>query len=140
MPVGDVLVGNAGGDVEHDNAALAVDVVAVAQTTELLLASGIPDVELDLTVVLCASCQRGVCFAESEELTVVKPRGWTSTPSVAMYFFSNSPVKWRLTKVVCDDSIRVSHGSYAIDVVEGREHRGHHRDCPAKRASRRMQT
>jgi hypothetical protein len=29
VPVGDVLVGNAGGDVEHDDAALAVDVVAI---------------------------------------------------------------------------------------------------------------
>lgn len=52
MPVGDVLVGDAGSDVEHDDTALAVDVVAIAKTAELLLASGIPDVELDLTEVL----------------------------------------------------------------------------------------
>lgn len=57
MPVGNVLVGNAGCDIEHDDTALAVDVVAVAKATELLLAGGIPDVELNLTVVLCKSCQ-----------------------------------------------------------------------------------
>ena len=43
---------------------------------------------------------------------MVKPRGWTSTPSVAMYFFSNSPVKWRLTKVVCG-GLLVAHFSRA---------------------------
>lgn len=52
MPVGDVLVGDAGSDVEHDDTALAVDVVAIAETAELLLAGGVPDVELDLTEVL----------------------------------------------------------------------------------------
>jgi len=52
VPVGDVLVGDARGDVEHDDTALAVDVVAVTETTELLLASGVPDIELDLTKVL----------------------------------------------------------------------------------------
>ena len=30
----------------------------------------------------------------------MNPSGWTSTPRVAMYFFSNSPVRCRLTKVV----------------------------------------
>lgn len=52
MPVGDVLVGDTGGHIEHDDAALAVDVVAIAQTTELLLSSGIPHIELDGTQVL----------------------------------------------------------------------------------------
>ena len=33
-------------------------------------------------------------------LLVWKTRGCTSTPRVATYFFSNSPVKWRFTKVV----------------------------------------
>lgn len=47
MPVGDVLVCNARGDVEHDDAALAVDVVAIAEAAELLLARRVPDVELD---------------------------------------------------------------------------------------------
>jgi len=52
VPVGDVLVGDTRGDVEHDDTALAVDVVTVAKTTELLLSSGVPDIELDLTKVL----------------------------------------------------------------------------------------
>lgn len=54
VPVGNVLVGDAGSDVKHDDAALAVDVVTITETTELLLTGGIPDVELDLTVVLQA--------------------------------------------------------------------------------------
>lgn len=52
MPVGDVLVGYTGGDIEHDDATLAVDVVAIAEATELLLAGRIPDVELDGAEVL----------------------------------------------------------------------------------------
>lgn len=52
MPVGDVLVGDAGCDVKHDDTALAVDVVTVTQTTELLLACGVPNIELNLAKVL----------------------------------------------------------------------------------------
>ena len=52
MPVGDVLVGDTRCHIEHDDAALAVDVVAVTKATELLLSSGVPDIELDLTKVL----------------------------------------------------------------------------------------
>ena len=52
MPVGDVLVGDAGSDIEHDDAALSVDVVTVAETTELLLAGSVPDIEGDLAEVL----------------------------------------------------------------------------------------
>ena len=52
MPVGDVLVGNTGSNIEHDDTTLAVDVVAITETTELLLTSSIPDIELDSTVVL----------------------------------------------------------------------------------------
>ena len=51
VPVGNVLVGDTGGDVKHDDAALTVNVVAVAEAAELLLTSGIPDLELDLTKV-----------------------------------------------------------------------------------------
>lgn len=45
MPVGDVLVGDTGGNVEHDDTALALDIVAVAKTTKFLLTGGIPDIE-----------------------------------------------------------------------------------------------
>lgn len=51
MPVGNVLVGDTRGDIEHDDTAIAVDVVTITQTTELLLSSGIPDVELELAKV-----------------------------------------------------------------------------------------
>ena len=47
VPVGYVLVGDAGGHVEHDDTALSLDVVTIPKTTELLLTGGIPDVEAD---------------------------------------------------------------------------------------------
>jgi hypothetical protein len=52
MPVGNVLVGDAGCHVEHDDAALAVDVVTITETAKLLLSCRVPDVELNLTKVL----------------------------------------------------------------------------------------
>lgn len=53
MPVGNVLVGNSRCHVKHDDTALAVDVVSIAKTTELLLSSSVPHIELDLSQVLC---------------------------------------------------------------------------------------
>jgi hypothetical protein len=52
MPVGDVLVCDAGCHVEHDDTALSVDVVSIAETAELLLTSCVPNIELDLAEVL----------------------------------------------------------------------------------------
>jgi hypothetical protein len=52
VPVGDVLVGDTGSDIEHDDAALAVDIVSITKTSELLLSCGIPDIELDVAQVL----------------------------------------------------------------------------------------
>ena len=52
MPVGDVLVGNSGRNVEHDNTTLAVDIVSITQTSELLLSGSIPDIELNVAQVL----------------------------------------------------------------------------------------
>lgn len=52
MPVGNVLVSDSRGYVEHDDTALAVDVVTITETTELLLAGSIPYIELDLAEVL----------------------------------------------------------------------------------------
>jgi hypothetical protein len=52
VPVGNVLVGNARSDVKHDDTALAVDVVSITETAELLLACSVPDIELDLAEVL----------------------------------------------------------------------------------------
>ena len=69
VPVGDVLVGDAGSDIEHDDAALSVDVVAITKTTELLLSSGVPDIELDLTKVLG-------CVLVAVCLRIVRLAGW----------------------------------------------------------------
>lgn len=55
MPVGNVLVCDTRRHVEHDDAAVAVNIVTIAKTTELLLAGGIPDIELDGAQVLCLS-------------------------------------------------------------------------------------
>jgi hypothetical protein len=52
VPVGDVLVGDAGSNIKHDDTALSVDVVSISETTELLLTGGIPDVKGDLAEVL----------------------------------------------------------------------------------------
>jgi hypothetical protein len=52
VPVGDVLVGDTGCDVEHDDTAVAVDIVSITKTSELLLSCGIPDIELDVAQVL----------------------------------------------------------------------------------------
>lgn len=52
MPVGNVLVGDTGGHIEHDHTALAVDIVTISETTELLLTSSVPHVELNGTQVL----------------------------------------------------------------------------------------
>lgn len=45
MPVGHVLVGDTGCHIEHDDPALALDIVSIAEPTKLLLAGGVPDVE-----------------------------------------------------------------------------------------------
>mmetsp|Transcript_81441 Transcript_81441/g.141411 ORF Transcript_81441/g.141411 Transcript_81441/m.141411 type:complete len:222 (+) Transcript_81441:167-832(+) len=51
MPVRHVLVGDAGGDIEHDYRALALDVVAVAQATKLFLTGSVPNVEAQRTAI-----------------------------------------------------------------------------------------
>ncbi len=52
MPVWDVLVGDTGCDVKHDDAALSIDVVTITETAELFLTGSVPNVELNLTQVL----------------------------------------------------------------------------------------
>ena len=52
MPVGDVLVGDARCNIKHDYTALSVYIVSIAETTKLLLTSGIPDIELNLAQIL----------------------------------------------------------------------------------------
>jgi hypothetical protein len=69
VPVGNVLVCDTRGNIEHDDTALAVDVVAITETTELLLSSGVPDIELDLTKVLG-------CVLVAVCLRIVRLAGW----------------------------------------------------------------
>jgi hypothetical protein len=52
VPVGNVLVGDSGSHIEHDDTTLSVDVVTVSETTELLLPCSVPDIEGDITEVL----------------------------------------------------------------------------------------
>ena len=77
MPVGNVLVGDTRGDIEHDDTALAVDVVTITETTKLLLTCGVPNIELDLAEVLSQALAVGAFHpsTEGENRTVVKPRG-----------------------------------------------------------------
>jgi hypothetical protein len=51
VPVGNVLVGDAGSNIKHDDTALAVDVVPITETTEFLLTGSIPHIELKLAKV-----------------------------------------------------------------------------------------
>jgi len=51
VPVGNVFVCDARGDIEHDDGALPLNVVTIAETTELLLASCVPGVEANGTEV-----------------------------------------------------------------------------------------
>jgi len=51
MPVGNIPVGNTGGNVKHDDSTLSLNVISITQATELLLTSGIPYVEADGTIV-----------------------------------------------------------------------------------------
>lgn len=76
MPVGNVLVGDSGSNVEHDDTALAVDVVPITQTSKLLLSRGIPDIELDVAQVLsCVKHAREEFDGGGGGHTVLNPRG-----------------------------------------------------------------
>lgn len=52
MPGWDVLVGDTGSDIKHDDTALAVDVVSISESTKLFLTGSIPDIKLNRTQVL----------------------------------------------------------------------------------------
>ena len=49
MPVGNIFVGYTGGNVKHDNGALALDVITISETSELFLASCVPNIESEMT-------------------------------------------------------------------------------------------
>ena len=60
MPTGDTFVGDSGGDIKHDDTTLALNVIAITETTKLFLTSGIPHVKADGTKV--GSELKGVNF------------------------------------------------------------------------------
>ena len=93
MPVRNVLVGDPGGDVEHDDSALTLDVISIAETTKFFLSGRVPNIkaysaEVGLEfegVDLDTECSyTHPCKRESQH------RNRSYSP---MYFFSNSPVK-----------------------------------------------
>ena len=45
MPIGDIFVGDSRGDIKHDDTTLALNVIAIAETTKLFLTRGIPNVK-----------------------------------------------------------------------------------------------
>jgi hypothetical protein len=45
VPVGYILISDPGRNVKHDDPALSLDVISIAETTKLLLSSSVPDVE-----------------------------------------------------------------------------------------------
>lgn len=51
VPVGNVLVGDTRGNIEHEDTTLSLNVVSISKATKLLLSSGIPNVEADGTEV-----------------------------------------------------------------------------------------
>ena len=105
VPVGYVLVRDAGGDVEHDDTTLALDVVAIAETTKFLLTGGIPYVEADRAEVggegervhfdTEGGCSDAVAQSSNQCTARGISRSATRLIHIPMYFFSNSPVKWR---------------------------------------------
>lgn len=92
MPIWNVLVGDTGGNIKHDDTALAVDIVSITEASKLLLSCSIPDIKLDVSKVL-PNVNDFIRILWVGHHTVLNARGCTSTPRVAMYFFSNSPVK-----------------------------------------------
>lgn len=51
MPVRHVLVCDTGCNVKHDDTTLALNIIAISEATEFLLAGGIPHVEADCAKV-----------------------------------------------------------------------------------------
>ena len=51
VPLGDVLVGDSSGDIEHDDGGLSTNVVTFSKSTEFLLSGGVPQGKLDWSMV-----------------------------------------------------------------------------------------
>ncbi len=51
VPLGDVLVGDTGSDIEHEDGGIGTNVVSLTKTSEFLLAGSVPQGQLDGAVV-----------------------------------------------------------------------------------------
>ena len=51
VPFGDILVGDPGGHIEHDDGGMGANIISFPETSELLLSGSIPDSQLDGSVV-----------------------------------------------------------------------------------------
>ena len=83
----------------YDQLLTDLDVISVSQPAELLLASSVPHVEPDGAPV-SVEHQRMDLTSNVKKMSSARDLWLTSTPRVATYFFSNSPVRCLLTKVV----------------------------------------
>lgn len=108
MPIGHVLVRDLGRDVEHDDAALTLDVVTVSKAAKLFLTCRVPDIEADGAKVGvegkrvnfdteggCTGGEKSSEGRESGRADVCAIRSVRRIHSSKAYahFFSNSPVK-----------------------------------------------
>ena len=50
VPLWNVLIGDSGADIEHDDTAVSTNVITISETTKLFLTGGIPHVEANLTL------------------------------------------------------------------------------------------
>jgi hypothetical protein len=51
VPLGNVFVGDSSGDIKHEDSGIGSNVVSLSESAQLLLASGIPNTQLDWSVV-----------------------------------------------------------------------------------------
>lgn len=49
VPLWNILIGDSGADIEHDDTAVSTNVITISETTKLFLTGGIPNVEANLT-------------------------------------------------------------------------------------------
>jgi hypothetical protein len=101
VPIWHILVGDSRSDIEHDDAALALDVISIAKTTKLFLSSGIPDIETDRAEIsgkgkwVDFDTESGYTKKGQQELNYHSCSAIVRSHDLPMYFFSNSPVRWR---------------------------------------------
>jgi len=113
MPVGYVFVGNPGSHVEHNDTALALDIITIPQPTEFFLPGRVPYIKDDVPKVgvkverVDLDTKSGCLKGSVHELQRVERDDQACGKSaevcgqldgvdhLPMYFFSNSPVIWR---------------------------------------------